>query len=46
MSEDGKRIKDYSLSIENDDLIIKSAEGELFEYKKNHDEKTRIKNPV
>ncbi|MDI1298900.1 TaqI-like C-terminal specificity domain-containing protein [Methylotenera sp.] len=42
VSEDGKRIKDYSLSIENDELIIKSPEGELFEYKKNHTEKTRI----
>ncbi|MBC7416998.1 MAG: hypothetical protein H7325_02445 [Pedobacter sp.] len=42
VSEDGKRIKDYSLSIENDDLIIKSNEGELFEYKKNDSEKTRI----
>ena len=42
VSEDGKRIKDYSLSIENDDLIIKSAEGELFEYKKGNSEKTRI----
>jgi adenine-specific DNA-methyltransferase len=42
VSEDGKRIKDYDLSIENDDLIIKSAEGELFEYKKGNTEKTRI----
>ncbi len=42
VSEDGKRIKDYELSIENDDLIIKSAEGELFEYKKGNSEKTRI----
>ena len=42
VDEVGKRIKDYSLSIENDDLIIKSNEGELFEYKKNDFEKTRI----
>lgn len=38
----GKRIKDYKLSIENDELIIMSDEGEQFEYKKGNDEKTRI----
>lgn len=42
VSEDGKRIKDYTLSVENDDLIIKSLDGDFFEYKKNNSEKTRI----
>lgn len=39
---DGKRIKDYALSVENDELIIMSDEGEQFEYKKGSAEKTRI----
>ncbi len=42
VDESGKRIKDYQLSIENDELIIKSDEGELFEYKKGSYDKTRI----
>ncbi len=42
IDEHGKRIKAYRLSIENDELIIKSDDGELFEYKKASAEKTRI----
>ncbi|MFY9259066.1 MAG: TaqI-like C-terminal specificity domain-containing protein [Gallionella sp.] len=42
VDEHGKRIKAYRLSIENDELIIKSDDGELFEYKKASVEKTRI----
>lgn len=39
---DGMRIKDYHLSIENDELIIRSDEGEQFEYKRGSTGKTRI----
>lgn len=42
VDSDGKRIKDYALSVENDELIIMSDEGEQFEYKKGSAEKTRI----
>jgi adenine-specific DNA-methyltransferase len=42
VDEAGKRIKDYKLSIENDELIVKCYEGEQFEYKKGNDEKIRI----
>ncbi len=42
VDEAGKRIKDVSISVENDELIIKNDEGELFEYKKGNTEKTRI----
>ena len=38
----GKRIKDYELSVENDELIVRDDEGEIFEYKRNSREKTRI----
>jgi len=39
---EGKRIKDYELSVENDELIVRDDEGEIFEYKRNSKEKTRI----
>jgi adenine-specific DNA-methyltransferase len=43
MDESGKRIKDYAVTIENDELILKDFEdGTFFEYKKGHFEKTRI----
>lgn len=42
VDESGKRIKNYTLSIENDELIIKNDEGELFEYKNGSAEKTLI----
>lgn len=42
VDEDGKRIKDYSVSIENDDLLVISDDGHSFEYKKSSVEKTRI----
>ena len=45
IDEHGKRIKEYRLSVENDELIIKSDDGELFEYKKSSTEKTRIQKP-
>ncbi|WP_296824889.1 TaqI-like C-terminal specificity domain-containing protein, partial [Sulfurovum sp.] len=39
---DGKRIKDYELSVENDELIVRDDEGEIFEYKRKSKEATRI----
>jgi adenine-specific DNA-methyltransferase len=42
LDETGKRLKDYSISIENDELIIQNDDGELFEYKKSSTTKTRI----
>jgi len=39
---EGKRIKDYELSVENDELIVRDDEGEIFEYKRGSKEKTRI----
>ena len=39
---DGRRIKDYELNVENDELIVRDDEGEIFEYKRNSKEKTRI----
>ena len=38
----GKRIKDYELSVENDELIVRDDEGEIFEYKRKSKEATRI----
>ncbi len=42
VDDKGLRIKDYALSVENDELIIRSDEGDLFDYKMNSVEKTRI----
>jgi len=42
VDENGKRLKDYSISVENDELIIKDDNGELFEYERASIEKTRI----
>lgn len=42
VDEEGKRIRDYTLCIENDELIIKDDEGEIFEYERGNIEKTRI----
>ncbi len=39
---DGKRIKDYDLEVENDELIVRDDEGEIFEYRKGSREGTRI----
>ena len=41
VDETGKRIKDH-ISVENDELIIKNDDGELFEYKQGSSEKTRL----
>ena len=41
VDETGNRL-DYSISIENDELIITSDEGELFEYKKDNVKKTLV----
>ena len=41
VDETGNRI-DYSVSIENDELIVTSDNGELFEYKRGSQAKTRV----
>lgn len=41
VDETGKRIKDH-LSVENDELMIKNDDGELFEYKQGSSDKTRL----
>jgi adenine-specific DNA-methyltransferase len=41
-AETGKKITDYSFSIESDELIIKDDAGNIFEYKKVSDTKTRL----
>jgi adenine-specific DNA-methyltransferase len=40
--EDGKRIKDWHLTIENDELIVTGNDGELFEYKRGDTAKMRV----
>ncbi len=42
VDEKGKRLKGYSISVENDELIIKNDDGEIFEYERASIEKTRI----
>ncbi len=42
VDEEGKRIRDYTISVENDELIIKNDEGEIFEYLRGSKEKARI----
>lgn len=39
---EGRRIKDYELSVENDELIVRDDEGEVFEYRQGSKEGTRI----
>lgn len=40
--DEGGTLLDYSISIENDELIVTSDKGELFEYKKSSKEKTLV----
>jgi adenine-specific DNA-methyltransferase len=40
--DEAGNLLDYSISIENDELIVTSDEGELFEYKKGSKEKTLV----
>ncbi|PHM16432.1 MAG: restriction endonuclease subunit R, partial [Sulfuricurvum sp. PD_MW2] len=42
VDEEGKRIRDHRLSIENDELIIKDDEGEIFDYQRDSKAKVRI----
>jgi adenine-specific DNA-methyltransferase len=43
VDDKGERIKDYSITVENDELILKAkAGGALFEYQKGDSEKTRV----
>ena len=39
---EGKRIKDYDIRVENDELIVWDDEGEIFEYTRRSREATRI----
>ncbi|BCD67555.1 N-6 DNA methylase [Nitratiruptor sp. YY09-18] len=43
---EGKRIKDYTLEVENDELIIRDDEGEIFEYRRNSQEGFRIQRAI
>lgn len=40
--EDGKRLKGYSISIDNDELIVLDEDGELFHYNPNNSECQRV----
>jgi len=40
--ENGKTLRDYEFAVENDELIVKDDDGEIFEYKRGSREKTRI----
>lgn len=42
IDEEGKRIRDCRITVENDELIVKDSEGEIFEYKRDSHEKSRI----
>ncbi|SMC09076.1 DUF7149 domain-containing protein [Nitratiruptor tergarcus] len=42
----GKRIKDYILEVENDELIIRDDEGEIFEYRRGSQEGYRIQRAI
>ena len=42
VDENGKRIRDYTFHIENDELIIRDDEGQIFEYHRNSKEKATI----
>lgn len=42
VDDEGKRIRDYRLSVENDELIIKDDEGEIFDYQRDSKAKARI----
>jgi len=39
---DGKRLKEYSVEVENDELIVTDDEGELFDYNPRNKESQRI----
>ncbi|ADV45400.1 DUF7149 domain-containing protein [Nitratifractor salsuginis] len=43
---EGRRIKDYTLEVKNDELIIRDDEGELFGYRSNSREKGRIQKAI
>jgi adenine-specific DNA-methyltransferase len=40
--DEGKRIKEHRITVLNDELIVKDDEGEIFEYKRDNREKSRI----
>jgi hypothetical protein len=43
---EGKRLKHYSFTVENDELIIADDDGEIFEYKPGRDESQRIQETI
>lgn len=44
--DEAGNLLDYNISIENDELIVTSDEGELFEYKKGSNEKTLVQKTI
>ena len=42
LDDTGKALRDYDISVENDDLVITNDEGELFEYRPRNGESLRI----
>ncbi len=40
--ESGKKLKDYTITIENDELIVIDENREIFEYKKSSSERARV----
>ena len=40
--ENGKRLKDYNFTIDNDELIVTDEEGEIFHYNPNNAESQRV----
>ena len=42
LDDNGKNLRDYDISVENDDLVITNDEGELFEYRPRNGESLRI----
>ncbi len=44
--ENGRTLRDYRLIVENDELIVENDEGEIFEYRINSREATRIQKAI
>jgi len=40
--KNGNRLKEYSVKVENDELVITDEDGKLFEYNPNHPESQRV----
>lgn len=47
IDNEGRRIKDYKITVENDELILRSVSGgELFEYNKDNSESARVQKAI